>query len=64
MLVMSSCGRLLVGGLKQPAFGVSSGGGESASVVGRSVGTSVGGKGSGVWVRGRWEASRWGFSSG
>ena len=43
MLVMSSCGLLLVGGLKPCAFGVSVEGGDSAGVVGGSVGASVSG---------------------
>ena len=43
MLVMSSCGLLLVGGLKQRAFGVPSGGDDSVGVVGRSFGASFGG---------------------
>jgi hypothetical protein len=43
VLVMSSCGLLLVGGLKQRAFGVPSGGDDSVGVVGRSFGASFGG---------------------
>ena len=43
MLVMSSCGLLLVGGLKQRAFGVSSGGDEGVGVLGRSFGAFFGG---------------------
>ena len=40
---MSCCGLLLVGGLKQCAFGVSVEGGDSAGVVGGSIGASVSG---------------------
>ena len=43
VLVMSSCGLLLVGGLKQCAFGVSVEGGDSVGVVGGSIGASVSG---------------------
>ena len=43
VFVMSSCGLLLVGGLKQCAFGVSVEGGDSAGVVGGSIGASVSG---------------------
>lgn len=40
---MSSCGCLLVGGLKQCAFGVSSGGDDGSGALGRSFGASFGG---------------------
>ena len=43
VLVMSSCGLLLVGGLEQRVFGVSGESSESAGVVGGSIGASVSG---------------------
>ena len=43
MFVMSSCGLLLVGGLKQRAFGVSSGGDDGAGALGKSFGPFFGG---------------------
>jgi hypothetical protein len=43
VLVNSSCGLLLGGGLKESAFGGSSGGGDSARALGRSFGASFGG---------------------